>query len=102
MAEKPSVVGVEADEVIVHPQFQHVHDIERHPPRVGIVGCELALDAFQDLAVFEAMGCDTGIDIEKLGAPRDILRAALPGAPLYGAIAKAGLPRNFHPVVQAA
>jgi hypothetical protein len=26
----------------------------------------------------------------------------LPGAPLYGAIAKAGLPRNFHPEARAA
>jgi hypothetical protein len=27
---------------------------------------------------------------------------ALPEVTLYGAIAKAGLPRNFHPVAQAA
>jgi hydroxymethylglutaryl-CoA lyase len=75
----------------------------------GLGGCPYAPGASGNIVLedtvfmFEAMGCDTGgIDIEKLARPRDILHAALPGAPLYGAIAKAGLPRNFHPIAQAA
>ena len=52
--------------------------------------------------MFEAMGCATGIDIERLAAVRDIVARALPDVTLYGAIAKAGLPRNFHPVAHAA
>jgi hydroxymethylglutaryl-CoA lyase len=52
--------------------------------------------------MFEAMGCDTGIAIEQLAAPRAIVHEALPEVTLYGAIAKAGLPRNFHPMARAA
>src|SRR6267143_2451211 len=52
--------------------------------------------------MFEAMGVATGIDIGRLAAVRDIVARALPEVTLYGAIAKAGLPRNFHSVAQAA
>jgi hydroxymethylglutaryl-CoA lyase len=48
------------------------------------------------------MGCSTGIDLDKLAGVREIVARALPEVTLYGAIAKAGLPRNFHPVAQAA
>ena len=74
----------------------------------GLGGCPYAPGAsgnivLEDTAfMFEAMGCDTGIDIDKLGAVRDIVHRALPDVALHGAIAKAGLPRNFHPVAQAA
>jgi hydroxymethylglutaryl-CoA lyase len=74
----------------------------------GLGGCPYAPGASGNIVLedtvflFEAMGCDTGIDIAKLARPRAILHAALPAAPLYGAIAKAGLPRNFHPVARAA
>ncbi len=74
----------------------------------GLGGCPYAPGASGNIVLedtvfmFEAMGCDTGIDIEKLAAPRAILHAALPNAALYGAIAKAGLPRNFHPEARAA
>jgi hydroxymethylglutaryl-CoA lyase len=50
--------------------------------------------------MFEAMGVATGIDIERLGAVRELVAKALPGVTMYGAIAKAGLPRNFHPVAR--
>src|SRR5205085_168948 len=43
-----------------------------------------------------------GIDLEKLAGVRALLAAALPEVTLHGAIARAGLPRNFHPVAQAA
>ncbi len=74
----------------------------------GLGGCPYAPGATGNIVLedtvfmFEAMGCATGIDLEILAAVRDILARALPNVTLYGAIAKAGLPRNFHPVAKAA
>jgi hydroxymethylglutaryl-CoA lyase len=74
----------------------------------GLGGCPYAPGAtgnivLEDTAfMFEAMGIATGIDIEKLGKVRELVQRALPEVTLYGAIARAGLPRNFHPVAQAA
>ena len=74
----------------------------------GLGGCPFAPNAtgnivFEDTVfMFAAMVVETGIDIEKLGRVRDLLARALPDVTLYGAIAKAGLPRNFHPLAQAA
>jgi len=74
----------------------------------GLGGCPYAPGAtgnivLEDTAfMFEAMGVGTGIDIEKLQAVRELVHRSLPEVTLYGAIAKAGLPRNFHPVAQAA
>ena len=74
----------------------------------GLGGCPYAPGAtgnivMEDTAfLFESMGCETGIDLDKLVEVRAIVAKALPQVQLYGAIAKAGLPRNFHPVVQAA
>jgi hydroxymethylglutaryl-CoA lyase len=74
----------------------------------GLGGCPYAPGAtgnivMEDTAfLFESMGCDTGIDLDRLVEVRAIVARALPEVALYGAIAKAGLPRNFHPVAQAA
>jgi hydroxymethylglutaryl-CoA lyase len=74
----------------------------------GLGGCPYAPGATGNIVLedtvfmFEAMGCATGIDLERLAAVRAIVAQALPDVTLYGAIAKAGLPRNFHPVAQAA
>jgi hydroxymethylglutaryl-CoA lyase len=74
----------------------------------GLGGCPYAPGAtgnivMEDTAfMFESMGVETGIDIERLTRVREIVARALPEVTLYGAIAKAGLPRNFHPVAQAA
>jgi len=74
----------------------------------GLGGCPYAPGAtgnivMEDTAfLFESMGCDTGIDLDRLVEVRAIVHQALPEIMLYGAIAKAGLPRNFHPVAQAA
>jgi hydroxymethylglutaryl-CoA lyase len=74
----------------------------------GLGGCPYAPGATGNIVLedtvfmFEAMGVATGIDIEALGAVRELVHRALPEVTLYGAIAKAGLPRNFHPVAQAA
>jgi hydroxymethylglutaryl-CoA lyase len=74
----------------------------------GLGGCPYAPGATGNIVMedtvflFESMGCDTGIDLDKLVRVREIVAKALPEVMLYGAIAKAGLPRNFHPVAQAA
>jgi hydroxymethylglutaryl-CoA lyase len=74
----------------------------------GLGGCPYAPGAtgnivMEDTAfLFESMGCETGIDLDRLVEVRAIVAKALPQVMLYGAIAKAGLPRNFHPIAQAA
>jgi hydroxymethylglutaryl-CoA lyase len=74
----------------------------------GLGGCPYAPGATGNIVIedtvflFESMGCDTGIDLDRLVTVRAIVGKALPKVTLYGAIAKAGLPRNFHPVAQAA
>jgi hydroxymethylglutaryl-CoA lyase len=76
----------------------------------GLGGCPYAPGATgnivtEDLAfMLEAMGFDTGIDIDRLFKVRELVASFLPKIVQYGAIAKAGLPKNFHaaPVAQAA
>jgi hydroxymethylglutaryl-CoA lyase len=52
----------------------------------------------QDLAsMLEAMGLDTGIDLQKLIAVRSILADMLADEPLYGFLLDAGLPLGFRP-----
>ena len=67
----------------------------------GLGGCPYAPGASgnvvtEDLVfMFEAMGVRTGIDLDKLLAAREPLRAGLPGEPIYGMTAEAGLPKGF-------
>ena len=67
----------------------------------GLGGCPYAPGASgnvvtEDLVfMFEAMGVGTGIDIEKLIAAREPLKAGLPGEPVYGMTPEAGLPKGF-------
>src|SRR5919206_1713515 len=74
----------------------------------GLGGCPYAPGATGNIVMedtvflFESMGVETGIDLDKLGKAREIVARALPEVTLYGAIAKAGLPRNFHTVAKAA
>ena len=64
----------------------------------GLGGCPFAPGASgnivtEDLVLMlQAMGYDTGIDLEKLLKVRKILENALPGEPLYGFTADAGVP----------
>ena len=64
----------------------------------GLGGCPFAPGAtgnvvFEDLVFLcESKGFPTGIDLEKLVAVRKILRAEMPDEPLYGGLARAGLP----------
>lgn len=67
----------------------------------GLGGCPFAPGASgnivtEDLVfMLEAMGLDTGIDLEKLLTVREIIAEALPGEPLYGFTPDAGLPLGF-------
>ena len=67
----------------------------------GLGGCPYAPGASgnvvtEDLVfMFEAMGIDTGIDLDQLTVARAALRAGLPGEPLYGMTPEAGLTRGF-------
>lgn len=67
----------------------------------GLGGCPFAPGASgnivtEDLVfMLEAMGLSTGIDLRRLLRVRDVLRAALPGEPLYGFVPNAGLPLGF-------
>jgi hydroxymethylglutaryl-CoA lyase len=67
----------------------------------GLGGCPYAPGASgnvvtEDLVfMFEAMGIATGIDLNRLLAAREALRAGLPDEPLYGMVADAGLPKGF-------
>jgi hydroxymethylglutaryl-CoA lyase len=67
----------------------------------GIGGCPFAPGASgnivtEDLVfMLQSMGYETGIDLEKLLKVREIVAAALPGEPLYGFTAEAGLPLGF-------
>jgi hydroxymethylglutaryl-CoA lyase len=69
--------------------------------QAGLGGCPYAPGATgnivtEDLAfLLEAMGYDTGVDIDKLVAARAILAEALPGEALYGHVPDAGLPKGF-------
>ena len=45
--------------------------------------------------LLESMGLRTGIDLERLLAARAALLEGLPGEPLHGRIAEAGLPKGF-------
>ena len=75
----------------------------------GLGGCPFAPGASgnivtEDLVfMFEAMGVNTGIDLERLLTVRKIIAEALPDEPLYGFTPDAGLPLGFRQgVTQAA
>ncbi len=68
----------------------------------GIGGCPWAPGASgnivtEDLVfLLESMGLNTGIDLEKLMAVRELVQKALPDETMYGFIPSAGLPKGFH------
>ena len=67
----------------------------------GLGGCPYAPGASgnvvtEDLVfMFEAMGVSTGVDIARLIAAREPLKAGLPGEPVYGMTPEAGLPKGW-------
>lgn len=68
----------------------------------GLGGCPYAPGASgnvvtEDLVfMFEAMGIDTGINLEQLFKARESLRLGLPGEAIYGMVPEAGLPKGFY------
>jgi hydroxymethylglutaryl-CoA lyase len=76
----------------------------------GLGGCPYAPGATgnivtEDVAfMLEAMGFETGIDLDRLVKVRELVARFLPNVVQNGAIAKAGLPKNFHamPIAHAA
>ncbi len=68
----------------------------------GLGGCPYAPGASgnvvtEDLVfMFESMGIDTGVDLAKLLKARQPLMLGLPGEPVYGMTAEAGIPMTFH------
>jgi hydroxymethylglutaryl-CoA lyase len=74
--------------------------------QAGLGGCPYAPGASgnvvtEDLVfMFEAMGVDTGVDLDKLMAARGALKQGLPDESLYGMVPDAGLPANFTPHVR--
>lgn len=72
----------------------------------GLGGCPFAPGAtgnivMEDAAyMLESMGVNTGIDLSALLTVRDVLQRVLPDVPLYGGLARAGLPRGFVPARQ--
>ena len=67
----------------------------------GLGGCPFAPGATGNIVMddlcfmLDSMGLTTGVDLQKLLAVREIVRAALPDIEMHGALARAGLPRNY-------
>ncbi|HEY5293450.1 MAG TPA: hydroxymethylglutaryl-CoA lyase [Burkholderiales bacterium] len=67
----------------------------------GLGGCPFAPGATGNIVMddlcfmFDSMGLTTGVDLEKLLQVRRIVREALPDIEMQGALARAGLPRNY-------
>ena len=67
----------------------------------GLGGCPFAPGASGNIVMddlvflLDSMGLRTGVDLEKLLAVRTILERNLAGVELHGAVAKAGLPKNY-------
>jgi hydroxymethylglutaryl-CoA lyase len=67
----------------------------------GLGGCPFAPGASGNIVMddlcfmLDSMGLTTGVDLEKLLQVRGIVQAALPDIEMHGAIARAGLPRNY-------
>jgi len=67
----------------------------------GLGGCPFAPGATGNIVMddlcfmLDSMGLTTGVDLEQLLQVRRIVRAALPDIEMQGALARAGLPRNY-------
>ena len=67
----------------------------------GLGGCPFAPGASGNIVMddlcfmLDSMGLTTGVDLEKLLAVRHIVQSALPDIEMHGALARAGLPRNY-------
>ena len=72
----------------------------------GLGGCQFAPGATGNIVMddlcfmLDAMGLRTGVDLERLVAVREIIARNLPAAPLYGGLARSGLPQHYVPAAQ--
>ena len=73
----------------------------------GLGGCPFAPGSVGNVAtedlvyLLEAEGVRTGIDLSRLIAAREALRAGLPSEPLQGRVAAAGLPPTYRPAAKS-
>jgi hydroxymethylglutaryl-CoA lyase len=73
----------------------------------GLGGCPHAPGASGNVAtedlvfMLESMGFDTGVDLDALIEAQRLLVTILPGQPLHGKIAAAGLPKHFRSSIHA-
>jgi hydroxymethylglutaryl-CoA lyase len=73
----------------------------------GLGGCPWAPGAtgnivMEDTAfMLEAMGFDTGIDLDRLIEVRRMVEGFMPGIPFHGDLPKAGIPKNYVPRLAA-
>lgn len=74
----------------------------------GLGGCQFAPGATGNIVMddlcflLDAMGLRTGIDLDQLVKVRQVIARNLPDVPLYGGLARSGLPRNYIPAGQRA
>ena len=67
----------------------------------GLGGCPFAPGATGNIVMddlcfmLDSMGLRTGVDLEQLLQVRSIVRESLPDIAMHGALARAGLPRNY-------
>ncbi len=67
----------------------------------GLGGCQFAPGATGNIVMddlcflLDSMGLRTGVDLERLVEVRQIIARNLPESPLYGGLARSGLPRNY-------
>jgi hydroxymethylglutaryl-CoA lyase len=67
----------------------------------GLGGCPFAPNASGNVVLedvvfmLEALGMETGIDLDKLCTARDLIARTFPDEPLHGAFARAGYPKGF-------
>ena len=67
----------------------------------GLGGCQFVPAATGNIVMddlcflLDSMGYQSGVDLEQLLAVRDIVARNLTNTPLYGSLAKAGLPTNY-------
>jgi hydroxymethylglutaryl-CoA lyase len=72
----------------------------------GLGGCQFVPAATGNIVMddlcflLDSMGLVTGVDLDALLAVREIVARNLPGTPLYGALARAGLPPGYVPAAQ--
>lgn len=74
----------------------------------GLGGCQFAPGATGNIVMddlcfmLDSMGLRTGVDLDRLVAVREIIARNLPGVPLYGGLARSGLPHHYVPAAQRA